>query len=576
MTRPVHSTARALVGAALVSGVLAGCGEDTATLEEDPPATLEVGESRPAELRYLRFDVRGFEQAHTLEDLRAMPRRVLEDIWLLDLDVTPLVSNSLEQLRSLPPAEVDALPTSAQNMQRLLTLTPDNIRLEGTNLEALAGLSGAVGIPPARAFANLLGIGVTDDFVPPDIMADALLDHVIGSHPAATTRLGPIDEEHPDGVYAVAPRSIPVTLADVVTNFENMAERFGPSGDHPGFVVEAHGVSVIEEEFQMISKVNVNALPFKGVDLTNGEVASVNSIGAQIETLHDFSDPDWMQLEGLVANPTIETLGFAVVEHDGFVPGGTQIDPPMQGDSPAWDLPHWEFEHMLVQMARAVAETVPAHCDSYTLATGANAFTACIDERGWVELETFNDVGTPPAPSYLWDIDLELGQARLHDGGLAEGEADVELVVHDLEVGVPAEELIEQAKANVKANPEALREFASLLVDNTIGAADFYYVRGEDGRDWLYFVSEADIAIDEEGDPVRPYAYVQPGFFSDPGLQRKVSSVEEVDGDTEHEKVQVDPGDTVFVGDDQGRVFEVEVLDKPGRARVSVVLTRVD
>ena len=511
---------------------------------EAEPDMLAVSESRDAELRFLRFDVQGFEKANTLADLKAMPRRVLEDIWLLDLDITPLLTNSLEQLRTLPDAEVQKLDPASRNMHRLLTMTPDNVTLDGTNLEELASLSGAVGIPPARAFANLLSVGVSDDFIPPNVVAEALLDHVIASHPAAQTRRGVVDAEHPDGMYPVAPRSLPVTMADVVTNFENMAERFGPAGDHPGFIVEAHGVSVIEEEFVMTSRVNVNALPYKGVDLTNAGVASVNSTGAQIADLHDFDDPRWLELAGLIDAPTIDTLSFRMVENDNFIPGGTDRDPLGRGTSPAWDLPPWEFEHLVVQMARAVTDIVAPHCDSYELASGVDAFTACIDETGWVTMETFNDVGDPPAPAYLWDIDLELGQARLHDGGLAEGEADVELAVHDVEVGIPPTELVEQVRANVRANPEALREFASLLVDNSRGAADFYYVRSAGGEDWLYFISPADIELDDDGGLARPYDYASVGFYSDRGLRTKVSSVEAVDGDDEHEKVRARPGDT--------------------------------
>ena len=565
-----------------LSLVVAACHEDPASvLVDEPPVELAVGEARTLELRHLRLDVAGFRKQHTLEELRAMPRRVLEDVWLLDLDVRPLMINALEQLRTLPPDQVSELSLPARNMRTLLRMTPDNAVLEGTKLEELIALSASVGIPPARALANLLDGDVTDDFISPATVAEVMLEGVIGSHPNAQFRRGPIDAEHPDGLHPVAPYSIPLTLADVVTNFEDMATRFGPVGEHPGFVVEARGVTVVEEAFSMTSSVSANALPFKGVDLRLAEVASVNSIASQIGSVHDFDDPEWMTIEGLVADPKVEQLTFTVIENPAFIPGGTRVEPVGQGDSPAWSLPPWEFEHLLIEMARRETAKIPAHCDDYELATGAVAFTACVDEIGWVRLETFNDIGAPPEPAYLWDLELEIAQVRLHDGGLAEGEADVELTVRDVPVGVPPEELIEQVRQNLAANPEALREFASLITSSTVGDADFYYVRvGKDETtpehgDWLFFVDEHDLRLGDDGNPVRPYGYANPGFFADAALTTKLSSTREVDGDATHEKLPVVPGDVVYTQDDGGRVFRLDVLDKPSRARIALQVTRV-
>jgi hypothetical protein len=566
---------RALMPVMTVMAV-AACGESAIVVDDVAPEELAVGDSREVELRYLRLHVEGFTDEKTLDDLRGMPQRVLEDVWLLDLPVTNLFVNSLEKVQQLSPEGVAELGPAAQNMHTLLTMTPDNAVLDGTNLEELIALSGSVGIPPAKALAGLLRVEVTDDFIPPQVVSEVMLDQVAGTHPNAQWRRGEIDDAHPDGRYAVAPRSIPISLWDVVTNFEGLADRFGPTGDHPGFVLDAHGVSVVEDEFRMLSKANVNALPYKGVDLSDGSGASVNSIGAQIETLHDFDDPDWVQFEGLVEHPTIERLTVAMYEHDTFIRGGTSREPAGQGDSPAWAIPQWEFEAVLAEMARRVAQTVPPHCDVYTLATGAEAFTSCIEEDGWVVLETFNNLGSPPDPAYLWDLDLEIGQARLHDGGLAEGEGDIALTVHDVEVGVKPDELVAKIRENIEANPEALREVAQLFTDSSRGDADFYYVRDPaDGQDYLFFVSELDLRQDADGDPVRGYDYPAPGFFADEDLDRKISTTDEVDGDTDHEKVAIDPGDTVYLADDDGRVFSVTLTDKRSRARVTLVLTRV-
>jgi len=568
--------------ALLLLPTLVACHEPDAVQGDTPAPEMAVGETRDVELRYLRLDVENFRKTNSLEQLRAMPRRVLEDIWVLDLDCTQLMINSLEGLRTLPDEQVDALAPAAQNMRRLLLMTSDSAELEGTNLEELIDLSAAVGIPPARALANLIAKDVSDPFIPIDVVAEVMLEDVIGTHPNAQWRRGPVDDEHPDGKWPVAKNALPVTMADVVTNFESMAERFGPVEGHPGFILEAHGVSVIEDEFAMTSAVNANALPWKGIDATNGGPASVNSIGAQIETVHDFSDPNWLQLDGLVEVPLVEQLTFGVVENDAFIPGGTSREPAPDGASPGWDLPPWEFERLILRMAQLATEGTPAHCDDYELGTGVVAFSGCIEEDGWVVLETFNDVGAPPEPAYMWDLELEIAQARLHDGGLAEGEADIALSLTDVEVGVPPEEVVAQVKANIEQNPEALREFAALLTDSTVGAADFFYVRGieslpaDEQGDWLFFVHEDDIAIDDEGQPVRDYGYATPGFFADAALGNRVSSTDSVDGDVVHEKVRIEPGDELYFADDDGRVFRIAVLEKPSRARIAFALTRVE
>ena len=555
----------------LLACALVSCGEPAALVTESTELPVaQVGETRSIVLRHTRFDVEGFVEEHTLEDLRRMPRRVLEDIWLLDLDVTPLTVNALEQLREMDPAEAAALPQAAQNMRTLLKLTPDNVVLEGTNLQELADLSSAVGIPTARAFGNLLEVDVTDEFVPPEIVAEVIADNIIGTHPNAQTRRGPVTEEHPDGMYPVAPRSLPLTMADVVTNFEGLSVRFGAVEGHPGFVAEAYGVSVVEDSFKMRSRVNVNALPYKGVDLGDVSEASVSSVGDEIDTLHDFSRDDWLELEGLVDDPRVDVLTIRVDENPGFVEGGTSRMPEGKGNSPVWANPLWEFETVLAEMSRRTAAGISAHCDDYDLATGAVAFSACMDEAGWVTMDTFNNIGSPPEPAYLWDLNLEIGQARLHDGGLAEGEANVQFTVRDVSVGIPPEQMVEQLRENIRANPEALREFATLLLDNARGDADFFYRRDGDD-DLLVFISEQDIRLDDEGDPVRAYDYDAVGFFSDEGLSSPVSSA----GEDGRQAVKVATGDVLFVGDDEGAVFRIDVGDKPSRARVALDVTRV-
>lgn len=577
------------LGFSVLLGLLAlapslGCVEELQVEEDLPEPALAVGETRRIELRYLRLDVEGFEERLTLEELRALPNSTVDQLWLLDLELTPLVQNALTQLKTLPPEQVAELPQAAQNMRTLLNITPDNVDLSGTSLEELIGLSQAVGLPAAKALADIFEIGITENFIPIEANTQAVVEGLIATHPATQLRDGPIDAEHPDGKWPVAPNSLPITLGDVVTNFEGLTERFGPAqtqwGTHPGFIAEAEGFTVVEEEFAMTVKVDINALPYKGADLTDVSGASVNSTGSQIATVFPVDDPDWMTVEGLVPDPSISKMTVIMVENDQFIPGGDAKEPAPEGNSPAWDLPPWEFERVVAEMTQLATASISDHCTTYELGTGVDAFNACIDATQWIEFATFNNVGNPPPPSYAWDVVLELAQVRLHDGGLGEGEADIAFTLTDVPLGVSADAIVEQIRENMAQNPLALEDLAEALTANTVGFADFYYWKPAPGEtqdegDWLFFVTADDIPVDDDG-PARPYEYQNPGFFADQALTQKLSTTAEVGGDTTHEKVQIAPGDTLYLEDDDGRVYRIDVADKPSPSYIALDVTRVE
>lgn len=564
-----------------------GCVEPLTIDPEIPPPEVGVGETRRVELRFTRLDVEGFGKTVTIEQLRALPQAVLDDVWLLDMELTGLVTNALEQLRDLPAAEAASLPVAAQNMRRLLQTTPDNAILDGTKLEELIGLSAAIGIPSARALADILQVGITQEVIPIDAAARATVAGVIATHPNAQTRSGPVDDAHPDGVWPVAENSIPLTLGDVVTNFEELPARFGPmmttSGAmHPGFIEQAEGFSVIEEEFAMTMRVNANALPYKGVDLRNVAVATVNSLGGQIDTLFDTSDPNWLTVQGLVENPSITTMTVKIIENDQFIPGGDSRDPMPTGNSPVWQLEPWEFERLVAAMVVDSASTLMASCVSFELGTGVEAFRSCVEESAWVTFETFNQVGNPPPPAYMWDLQMELAEVRLHDGGLAEGDADVQFTLFDVPLGVTAEEITAEIADNIADNPSALRELANQLADATDGEADFYYYVPSTGAaesergDWLFFVDASDIPVGDDGQPLRPYDYTDIGFFADAELTQPLSDTSALEGDTVHHKVRIESGDTLYMRDDAGHRFRIDVGPKPSPFKVTLDLTRLD
>lgn len=576
---------RRLIRLAAGAALLCGCFEPVSLALDAPQGEIQPGATREVELRALRLDVEGFEQTLTLDDLKSLPRATLEELWLLDLEMQPLVTNTLLFVRDAAPEQLGN--QAAINMQRLLRFTPNDVDFSQTDMEEMLALSSSIGAPPARAIADLLQINRADNVIPLEVAAEALTVGLIGSHPAGQTRRGAVTADNPDGVYPVAPGHIPVTLADVVDEFANLTEKFGPVAlpdgtTHPGFIDEASGFTVIEDEFGMTVKVNLNALPYKGLDLTDGSVASVNSINTQIESIFDTSDPDWLQVRGLVPEPSIQTLVVRVTESaERVFPGRAQAPLP-HGDSAVWDLPAWQFERLVAEMAEQVTFSKPLpNCVEYTVGAGTVVFRGCVEASGWTTFETFNNAGNPPDDMYLWDLQVDMAQVRLHDGGLAEGEAHVAFTMRDLLVGINSTQMVERIKQNFAQNPRALRELAALTNETTVGAADFFYYRARpDGPeatagDWLYFIAPSDIPRQSDGSFAREYSYPAPGFFADEALTQALHSTTEVDGDTEHLKVRIEPGQTLFTADDVGRVYRLDVREKPSRARIALGVQRV-
>ena len=562
--------------------LLACAAEDVVVEGEVQPRAMAVNETRTLELRYLELNVEAFERRLTLNDLRAVPMPILDELWLLDLPLEGFVENALAQIATAPPEQLET--QSARNLQRLLTMSPDTADLRCTKLSGLIDVSSAIGIASADAVADLLQMpDRASPVIPPDIAARILLEDLIGTHPAAQFRAGQNGES-----MAVAPRSLPVTLGDVVDNFARMSTTFGrrltvDGLSHPGIITAARGFAVVEAAFALTVKVNANALPYKGVELALGRVASVNAIGGQISgadgraaTVFALDDPNWLRVEGLVPVPYIEDVRFPVHESPLFLPAGTQRGPRPTGDSPVWQTPPFMMEHLVAEMGRLLAGRLVEDCVVYELGGGVEVFRACIDETGFVEFETFSNVGQPPPPQYIWDIVHELAQVRMHDGGLAEGEANAELRLVNLPLGVSAEQIVTRIRDNLAQNPAALRELAEATHQTTRGAADFYYDR-PDGTDadFLSFIAESDIPRGPDGQRTRPYAYAHPGFFADAALTAVLGSIAGTHGDSRHHRLQVVAGQTLYVADDDGGVYRVRIGVKPSRQRLPLQITRI-
>lgn len=185
----------------------------------------------------------------------------------------------------------------------------------------MIGLAGSVGIPPAKVLAALMGVQVSERSIH-HIGAEVLLNLVLGSHPNAKFRLGPVTKERPDGQYPIAARSLPITMWDVISDFKDLSERFGPSGDHPGFISKIEGIEV-GSAMALHIRANLNALPYKGIDLGSGYVASVNSTSSKIDTLFDFDSPDWLTVTGLSDIVKIGAITVTIIKHKTFVPEET-------------------------------------------------------------------------------------------------------------------------------------------------------------------------------------------------------------------------------------------------------------
>lgn len=593
MSAPGRTLRWAVVAAisAVVATLVDGCVDDLAEPLAQSTAPLEVGESREVELRYLRFDVQGFAKRYSKAELAKLPKDITRRLWLFDLDLRGgpsaprLLDNSLSAIAALDPAE---LPPAARNMRALTTMTPATADLSGTSLAPLLDIAPLLGLAPPKVLSDMLQRDVDAPFLSRELLADALYEDVIATHPNARTRLGTRRPDNPDGVYPVTPGTLPVMLSDAATDFATMADTFGEydkNGEyHPGFIVGESHAEVLSDDFAMVVRANANALPFKGLDLGIAGEASVNSTPSQLDRLFDFGDPDWLRFEGLAPGaPAIQTLTFRVTEAPGFVAGGTSPLPAGRGDSAAWALPPWSFEHLVVDAARRAFVDVDSTTRYYLPNHDEPVFDAEVAD-GWQSIDVTANLGSPPAPSYLWDALLEVAQARLHDGGLAEGAATVELTLHDVSVGVDSETIAQRIKANLEADPAALADIASAITDNTVGAADVYYVRAPEGgdlgagdQDWLFFVAAGDIPRDDDGVLLRDYArYDKIGFFADAALTDKISRADVVvDFDGHHEKIAVAPGDRVYVGDDDGKVFAIDVGAKPSVAHLALTLTRV-
>lgn len=563
---------------------------DDANFGPETEITLRIDDNVPPPLM---LDMGRDEVAELFGD-------VAEEIDLLELDSTPLLVNTLDaikfacgddwQLNQEDPnhdCSQTALgqsfgdgdwETSAEfSMVRILTMTPANSVVTGTSLESVESItSGFLGLFTggfSEMLAESLEIAETDEFLDTDSVVFSLRQNLLATHP----------EIAPDG-------KITITLADALSDMATLSTRLGPVGDHPGVLVPdypTHG-EVFGPDFKMSVVADSNLRVLDGVDLSNGKdyiSVIVDTTGPTFddEAEFDFNDPEKFMLTGLTPNPALD-LRFAIHEHDEFIPACTSEvseacinNAPMLpiGQDLVWTLDPWEFEYIVAWAGRqkyAGLHAVVTRVWIDVVLVGQNG-----DPGGWAvfDVPLGSWFGVPPS-QYVWEMINEVAQHDLHhldpEGPptFPEGQADVEFTLEDIPCGVTGAEAAEAVRPFLQ---EQASDIAGYLLGNykeNSGPVDFYYRRADDGGTYLFWVAPNDLL---DG---LPYGWESPGFYGDSNLTEKLSSTSISGvGDSTHEKLRIDPGETtVYATDDEGGVYKLRIVAPDDTSEIITYVSR--
>ncbi|MCA9709667.1 MAG: hypothetical protein KDK70_27765 [Myxococcales bacterium] len=535
-----------------------------------PPLALEMDRSEVAEL----FGARA------------------RDITLLKLDPTPMLADALLEVRdscgtawqqdSANPSHDCSQTSLGQTykgsdgtwkgsaeyaMVRLLTMTPANVVVEGTTSEGLAELADSMPIligSYGTVLSDALGVPRTQAVVSNDALVTAFRQYFVGTHPAA----------EPDGTLAI-------TLEDALSDLQTLAVRLGPQGGHPGIIdpsAPVHG-EVFGPGFSMTAVAESNLRLRDAVDAGAGKayattVESPDGAGLQF----DFSDPSRFSVQGLVEDLRID-LRIRVQEHDDFVDscvGAAACKTNLPGaplhDGTVWAMDPWTTE---VLIAAAAYEDYKdrVYSETYALGTAAIEIGQNGNPAGWLQYDVFLDLGNPPQDQFLWETVLEVAQVALHRtpyATLPEGGADVAFTLHDIDVGLSGTQAADAVRPFLRDQAVDISGYllGEVLEDNV--GVDFYYRRGEDGRAYAYFVAPSDLP---EG---AQYRHARPGFFAGAGLDEDDRlSEREIIGvtDTEHDKLVLEPGETVvYFEDEVGQRYRARFTVGTDDAEIEVAL----
>jgi len=524
-----------------------------------------------------------------------------KEVLLVEVDSSPLLTNALSEitgacgdkwkLDSPDPQHDCTLTALGQTFKgpdstwktspeyalvRILTMTPANSKVKGTSIEGMQELADLLKIGGgfAQILSESLGLPRTQPFVPTDDLVKAIQQDLLATHPAIGG----------DGTL------LPVTLYDALSDLATLSDKFGPAGAHPGLLDPGFTTKsvVLSPEFSMTVSADSNLRLLDGADLSStglkGYMSAIVDVtpptyGDVLE--FDFSDPKKFQIDGVVESPTVD-MRFWVYEHHTFVKSCVGDDACKQNlpsnlelvkqkwPGTSWAIDPWLAEHLIVRAASIrYAERVFNKCYELLWVCSADVTIGPAGKhpnnpKGWSVFDVVFNLGNPPKDQYVWELLNEVAQVALHtppSGEIPEGQANVAFTLSDIPIGVSGAAIAEAARPFLQEQAPKLSEL--LLGDywKNNDPLDFYYRRGADGVPYLFFVEPEDLP------PGAAYGYKSPGFYTCPDLKDtcKVSAKQLAGaGDTTHEKLRLEPGETVlYVQDDQGDTYRLRAIAPP-------------
>ena len=517
-------------------------------------SSLNIYRRRQVELQASGLDDLGGPLKLTLSkaQLKALiPADKAAELTLYYLDIRPLLVEALAAIKAPQAYGVDTASwgPAEWNMQRIITMQPDNTDLKGTSFAKIAEVSAALGVATPLMLAEISQIQPTDTYLSTQAVADGLYRTVLSSHPALVV-------DPADGI-----KKVPISLQDALTDLAGLHDKLGPQGDHPGVLYDATPSAVLMADFEMTVTGQSNLRQFEGVDLSAGKAWLLSKkAGADVVTF-DFLNPKTFTLKGVASEPQVD-LFFRIYEDKGFAvagdsPTATPVDGFAKGNGAAWQLPVWTFEHMVVdavyfayrKLHATTGYTKELWYDVGTLKDAAKATW----NKGWLSITTVAGLGSPPPPGFWWDMVTELAQVRLHDGGLKEGEANLRLAVTGVTVPITAEEIIERSRKLFEAQKSKLAAAAIGDHSSYDSKCDLFLIRRKGGLS-LFQVQPEDV-------PAAAKPHPNPGLFADAALTQLLSSKnDDGSGDLSHHKLPL-PADqtlTVYAADVDGSVWQVQ------------------
>jgi hypothetical protein len=486
-------------------------------------------------------------------------------IKLLSLEPTPLLTNALDAIKTAcgtdwrndkqTPTYDCTLTTLGKTfgtnwvkspefaLVRLLTMTPANVVVDGTSIEALKNVAnnlnkfGLIGTFN-NLLAQTLGLARTTEIVTtPNVMA-TLRNRWMASHPA-------VDTSTPGAVF------LPIYLYDAMQDLAPMGARFGAiQNGHPGVLSSAPYSKVLDDTFRMHIVATSNLRWFEGLVADTGKDYMAALAGATDVLDFDFTKSSTFDILGLVAAPTVD-LRLRIQENPAFIKActgsackaNTYTSP--YGTGYVWSTPQWQLENIIAYAANT----------QYGSRRYYNCFLSVLfcfadvsvgqgsDPAGWTIFSTALSIGSPPPAQFLWELINEVGQVAMHQqGAIPEGQANVEFTLSKIPVGLTADQIRLQVRGALQTQRSKLSDM--LLGDYTRNnaALDAYLARGADGLRYFYYAARTD-----PRPATSTYPYTKPGFFSDEALASKVSTTGALgSGNTANEKVKLDPGARVL------------------------------